>query len=138
FYSALEPSNRHFSWEIPRRLSHVSICPWLCMGDFNEILGTEDKLGGTFHNEVAMEVFCHSLDNCGLQPIDYNGPRFTWDNKHYNLTHVQERLDWAMINTEWRDLFQFASLSHLRFYESDQRALLLNLEPAKSFWAYLS
>ncbi|PON45815.1 Endonuclease/exonuclease/phosphatase [Parasponia andersonii] len=132
FYGAPEPSNRRFSWELLRRLSYVSTGLWLCMGDFNEILSTEDKLGRTFRNEAAMEAFHHSLDNCGLQPIDYNGPKLTWDSKHYNSTHVQERLDWAMINTEWQDLFQSSSLSHLGSYESDHRALLSNLELAKS------
>ena len=40
--------------------------PWICVGEFNEIVRAEEKLGGAMHWERQMIVFRDALDFCGF------------------------------------------------------------------------
>jgi hypothetical protein len=46
FYGEARRERRHRSWELMRFLSTKSIVPWLCAGDFNEILDAQEQFGG--------------------------------------------------------------------------------------------
>ncbi|KAL5739946.1 hypothetical protein ACOSQ2_029126 [Xanthoceras sorbifolium] len=46
FYGCPVPNHRTDSWELLRRLKAVNRLPWLCGGDFNELLHMEEKSGG--------------------------------------------------------------------------------------------
>ena len=45
FYGNLDSANREDSWSLLRDLSHCCSLPWICIGDFNEILRAEEKQG---------------------------------------------------------------------------------------------
>ncbi|KAL0408431.1 UNVERIFIED_CONTAM: putative mitochondrial protein [Sesamum radiatum] len=45
-YGEPETSNRKKTWELLARLKAQAIRPWLCIGDFNEILDDSEKDGG--------------------------------------------------------------------------------------------
>ena len=45
FYGDPDTASRENSWSLLRALSSHFSLPWLCMGDFNEILLGEEKLG---------------------------------------------------------------------------------------------
>ncbi|KAL8506330.1 hypothetical protein ACS0TY_017266 [Phlomoides rotata] len=55
--------------------------PWLCVGDFNEILDDSEKLGGSLRNDNRMRDFPYSLETCGLVDLGFVGQKFTWSNK---------------------------------------------------------
>ena len=46
FYGEPDTRSRDESWEKLRRLKTKFSLPWLCAGDFNEILKADEKLGG--------------------------------------------------------------------------------------------
>ncbi|TXG57285.1 hypothetical protein EZV62_018598 [Acer yangbiense] len=46
FYGNPNPSFRRVSWDLLRRLQAVDTLPWVCGGDFNELLNLDEKLGG--------------------------------------------------------------------------------------------
>ena len=46
FYGSPVTSQRGRSWELLRQLHSMSSLPWLCSGDFNEILADDEKVGG--------------------------------------------------------------------------------------------
>lgn len=46
FYGHLETGKREESWKLMESLSHRSNLPWVCMGDFNEIIHAKEKEGG--------------------------------------------------------------------------------------------
>lgn len=51
FYGYLEESNKQLSWNLLSNLNNQFELPWLCGGDFNEIMDETEKKG-----EVAEEV----------------------------------------------------------------------------------
>ncbi|XP_074299050.1 uncharacterized protein LOC141630070 [Silene latifolia] len=59
FYGWPMVADRHLSWELLRVLGRQSTLPWMCIGDYNEIL---------------------YADECGLVDVRYEGYAFTWDN----------------------------------------------------------
>lgn len=71
----------------------------------------------------------NAIEVCALQPLKYRGNHFTWI-RHNVDGCIKERLDWAMVNEEWLECFPNNSLTHLDFFHSDHRALLLSLEDA--------
>lgn len=47
FYGELDTQKRIESWNFLRTLQRKSQSPWLCAGDFNELVRVEEKLGGS-------------------------------------------------------------------------------------------
>ena len=46
FYGNPNPIRKSSSWDLLRRLKAVDNLPWVCGGDFNDILSVEEKMGG--------------------------------------------------------------------------------------------
>ena len=46
FYKNPVTANREHFWALLKHLSLKLNLPWLCMGDFNEIVKAEEKMGG--------------------------------------------------------------------------------------------
>ncbi|CAL1396677.1 unnamed protein product [Linum trigynum] len=61
-------------------LSHQWEGPWLCGGDFNEVLDSDEKEGGRAVNVAAMAAFKDCLLVTGLQDLGFQGHKFTWVN----------------------------------------------------------
>jgi hypothetical protein len=60
FYGDPDRSRREASWRILAHLRPSTPAPWLCIGDFNEILDLSEKSGGGLRSE--------SRWNCSGQP----------------------------------------------------------------------
>lgn len=55
---------RENTWKLLRTLhGHVNL-PWLCVGDFNEILYTHEKQDGNFRPQRYMDNFRNVLNFC--------------------------------------------------------------------------
>ncbi|PON72574.1 hypothetical protein TorRG33x02_251510 [Trema orientale] len=54
----------------------------------------------------------------------------TWNNGRGGRANVQERLDRRVATSEWQSLFPGYKLSHLDFWGSDHRAILLDIFPS--------
>jgi hypothetical protein len=50
--------------------------PWICVGDFNEILDLLKKFGGCGCQRSLMEAFQNTLEFCELFELDFRGPYF--------------------------------------------------------------
>jgi hypothetical protein len=63
------------------------------MGDFNEIVNRQEKVGGANHSNTQMAKFWETLIRCDLSDLGYRGSKFTWSNKQESGIFVKERLD---------------------------------------------
>ncbi|XP_074306460.1 uncharacterized protein LOC141641707 [Silene latifolia] len=95
FYGWPNVAERHLSWELLQLLSRQSTLPWLCIGDFNEILfSTEMK--GSSRPQRQMINFQRAVDECGLRDVAWEGYQFTFDNGQSGEANRQSMIDRAM------------------------------------------
>ena len=73
----------------------------------------EEKQGRIPRPWRMMQDFREALLFCGLVDLGFKGNIFTWDNGRGGNELVQERLDRAYANYEWRAIFPHAKVSHL-------------------------
>ncbi|KAL5759510.1 hypothetical protein ACOSQ2_018348 [Xanthoceras sorbifolium] len=128
FYGNPNPRDRDSSWELLRRLRLVDQLPWVCGGDFNEILSLSEKQGGSEKSIGGVLNFRKAVEDCDLFDPGCSGPRLTWNNKREGVANIQERLDRFLVDSQWSNIFPVASVSNLGFNFSDHRPILLRLE----------
>lgn len=78
FYGDLDTASREKTWNLLRDLSQRQSLPWVCMGDFNEILKLEEKQGWLVRPERQMQGFRDALDFCRFKDLGCNGFPFSW------------------------------------------------------------
>ncbi|KAK3188277.1 hypothetical protein Dsin_027838 [Dipteronia sinensis] len=91
FYGNSESKQRGHAWRLMRRLRGMSDLPWICIGDFNEILSMEEKEGEVPQQRRMIEEFREAIDFCDLDDLGFRGPRFTWSNRQDGSSMIQER-----------------------------------------------
>ncbi|XP_074283903.1 uncharacterized protein LOC141608447 [Silene latifolia] len=75
-----------------------------------------------------MNNFRDAVDECGLLDVRFEGYEFTYDNRQIGEPNRQCRLDRAMGNEAWFDLFPYAKLEHLTREWSDHAPIKLWLD----------
>ncbi|XP_059439185.1 uncharacterized protein LOC132171798 [Corylus avellana] len=110
FYGHPEAEKRKEAWGLLRFLTSLDPLPWVCMGDFNEILYQSEKRGGNVRNRRLMEDFQATLAFCELMDLGFRGPKFTWNNGRDGEDFIQERLDRVVANDGWCGLFPKADV----------------------------
>ncbi|KAL0455246.1 UNVERIFIED_CONTAM: hypothetical protein Slati_0863800 [Sesamum latifolium] len=99
-YGEPEVKNRKFFfWSLLKSLKAKSPLPWICMGDFNEIMFDHEKEGLRVP-QWRMVAFRHTLRECGLTDMGYEGSTYTWTNNRISPFTVKERLDRAYVSTD--------------------------------------
>ncbi|XP_061363608.1 uncharacterized protein LOC133307174 [Gastrolobium bilobum] len=121
-----------FVYGSPRRLERRSLWadleaissgvagPWMVLGDFNAILKASEKIGGKDLCYKSMEEFNQCLIDCEISDLGYKGPDFTW-----KRGRLHERLDRVCANEAWSLAWDYRYVSHLPYYNSDHRPVLL-------------
>ncbi|KAH7836079.1 hypothetical protein Vadar_032514 [Vaccinium darrowii] len=121
-------SGRDMVWEDMKDIGRYENLPWLSIGDFNEVLSLEDKLGGNCPSQRRLASFHDMLNYCGLVDLDYKGPKFTWRNNRSGPDCIMERIDMAFANSRWRELFDQALVLVDTAIGSDHNPLILNTQ----------
>lgn len=71
--------------------------PSLVAGDFNYIVGSQEKMGGKqFVDSICSREFRNFIGDAGLIDLGYSGPRFTWCNNRQGTARVWEKIDCAL------------------------------------------
>jgi hypothetical protein len=123
---------RSKTWDALRYLSAQDELPWLCAGDFNEILRQEEQIGRNARNENEMALFRECLTDCRLTDLGYRGYDFTWDNRREGENNVQCRLDRATSSASFLELFPLTRVEHIATEETNHMALLIRVAVEKS------
>lgn len=124
-YGEPRVENRHLMWSKLQNLKNTSDLPWLVIGDFNEALWDFEHMSATPRAEPHMVAFRDALEICGLVDLGFVGVPFTYDNKRGGANNVRVRLDRAVANNAWRNMFAFSSLLHVPSPCSDHVAVVL-------------
>lgn len=74
-----------------------------------------------------MEAFRDCLAECGLADLGFSGYPYTWDNKRDGDANIQVRLDRAICNDGFLELFPETSVEHILTEESDHQALIVRV-----------
>lgn len=125
FYGQPKTSRREETWQILERLGSSNSLPWLCIGDYNEILSDVEKLEGNSRAPKLMERFREAMNRCRFRDLGYMGSRFTWSKVFVNGDSWWIRLDRALATPEWFSRFANAKLHHLSTTASDHCMLAL-------------
>ena len=127
FYGEPETHRRGEAWSKLRSLNSSMNIPWICGGDFNEIVRQEEKWGGAPRDHNQMQSFRDVIDECSFMDLGYVGSKFMWA-KHFEDGHsIRTRLDRCMATNSWFQKFPGTRIHHLQCMSSDHTPLLINL-----------
>lgn len=125
FYRYPESAKREESWILLKHLKDHAPTPWLCVGNFNEILDHSEKKGVVVRRESQMDGSCTALEDCHLGDLGYTGSRFTWNNRRSDATFTNEQLDHVVANSEWCTRFPVVTVMILAARTSDHNQVYM-------------
>ncbi|KAK3198862.1 hypothetical protein Dsin_022277 [Dipteronia sinensis] len=96
------------------------------MGDLNEIVGSEEKLGGRSY--FSKTGFGDWIGNNKLVDLGFIGQKFTWMTRRGVREEIWERLDRALCSMDWRSSFAEGFVQHLPRVSSDHCPIMLSLQ----------
>ena len=126
-YGEAQTHMRYQTWDTLKNISTLSSLPWLCVGDFNEVLRPEEHVGVGQRSNAQIQAFRDAVDVCMLLDIGYTGIPWTFEKKVTGGTFTRVRLDRALASVEWQARFPLADLTHLVAATSDHSPILANL-----------
>ncbi|CAH2047120.1 unnamed protein product, partial [Thlaspi arvense] len=94
--------------------------PYLVLGDFNNI-------GGTLRSESSFSLFRSLFSVCGLQALKTMRGKYTWTGTRHSYS-IKSKIDRAVANCHWLDMFPAAYVQLLPWISSDHRPLLIHSE----------
>lgn len=127
FYGNPDASKREKSWDFLKELKPQEGIAWCVVGDFNEIISQDEKVGGRERSEGQMTRFREGLEWAGLYDMGWIGNKFTWSNGHEDHTFIKERLDRGVANQRWMCRFMERMVEILGTQVSDHKALVLTV-----------
>ncbi|PWA62917.1 hypothetical protein CTI12_AA360000 [Artemisia annua] len=124
--------DKHLTWRLLRTLKSFSSLPWLCFGDFNEILLSFEKKGWRLGNLIEMSAFQQTCEWCSLNDTGAAGVKFIWDNRRQGEANILKRLDRFLASSCWMEMFPLHSARNLARVASDHGPIFMNLNINKS------
>lgn len=97
YYGFLERSCRKEAWDMLRDLSSMADNPWCVIGDFNDLLSQDDKVGIHLHPNWLCVGFREAVSDYNLKDIPLEGHQFTWIKSRGTEYAIKERLDRALV-----------------------------------------
>lgn len=130
-YGAPKQEDRPAFWSKLSDLSKARDSAWLLTGDFNDLLDNTEKVGGPLRWEGSFLAFRSFVSQSGLWDLPHAGNHLSWRGvRHEHF--IQSRLDRAMANCSWSELFPAGRSIYLRFEGSDHRPILTLFDQSKA------
>lgn len=122
-YGAPAAENRASFWAKLHEVGRGRDSPWLIACDFNDILNNAEKSGGPTRWEGSFTAFRSFVSQKRLWDLRHSGNPLSWGGTRY--THfIRSRLDRAMVNCSWNELYPMGRCKYLRFEGSDHRPVM--------------
>ncbi|KAI9117069.1 hypothetical protein K1719_012068 [Acacia pycnantha] len=95
---------RSVLWNKLLRLSQASSLPWALIGNFNDTMTVDERIGGRGGNLRRMQWFCDRISECRVSDLGAIGPKMTWKGPRLaSCTRLYERLDRVFTNNLFID-----------------------------------
>lgn len=104
-YGHVETSKKKHMWTLLRRLVGLSSSPWLCFGDFNEILYLDDKNIGIDREASMIKKFRDVVHDCNLRDFSCKCYPFTWSNRRFSSHFIEKQLNRFLCRKDWTNFF---------------------------------
>lgn len=104
--------------------------PWFITGDFNDLLSSEEKMGGTVRPEESFSDMRTFFAEGDLFNLQHTGDSLSWRGQRGDHL-VRCRLDRAAANSSWAERFPTARCVYLAYEGSDHKPLISVFEPCK-------
>ena len=124
-YGEPRVEHRHRMWDLLKEIKQSSPLPWLVLGDFNVALWQFEHFSAKRRGESHMQAFRDVLQTCQLFDHGFSTVPFTYDNRREGCSNVRVRLDRALADESWRDIFSNSQGVHLTSPCSDRNPILL-------------
>ncbi|XP_074314070.1 uncharacterized protein LOC141649275 [Silene latifolia] len=102
--------------------------PWLCLGDFNCVRSTEERISSNPPNLHAIDEFNEAISLSGLDALSTHGCIYTWTNKQDEGDRKWMRLDRALVNLVWDQQFPSSFADALEAGVSDHSPLVVTVQ----------
>lgn len=99
-----------------------STAPWLCIGDFNEVLLVNEQMGRNEREQWQIAAFQEAINDCDLSDLGFHGLPYTWDNRQEGDRNVEVRLDRALGDQKFMMELGDSEVFHVPLVESDHWA----------------
>lgn len=129
FYGEAQTHLRHNTWDTMRNLATLHDMPWVCLGDFNEVLRHDEHDGIGTRSQSQIQGFRDAVDDCGLLDLGFVGKMWTYEKKVAGGSYTRVRLDRALASADWCAQFPNAVVEHLSAATSDHSPILVQLAP---------
>jgi exonuclease III len=118
--------NQHIkTWDMLKYIKSSSDLPWVCMGDFNEVLNQSEHVSVRERSQAQIAGFREMADVCGLCDLGYEGYSWTFEKKVAGGSYCRVRLDRALATAEWSNRFPMATVQNMAAASSDHGPILL-------------
>ncbi|MQM16875.1 hypothetical protein Taro_049836 [Colocasia esculenta] len=104
-YGSNLPYERQSLWRDIVTLSTSINLPWLIVGDFNSVRFPHEKIGGRLLTTSILRDFNTCIDASSLLDLKSVGNTFSWNNRSIGARRIACRLDRALINHLWMDMY---------------------------------
>lgn len=122
-YGEPDKSKRKIIWNQISDLGRARLEPWYLAGDFNDIINSTEKQGGPARPEGSFIDLRTFMSECDLFDLQHSGNFLSWrGQRHNHLVHC--RLDRAMANSTWAEVYPSGRCEYLEYEGSDHRPLL--------------
>uniref|UniRef100_A0A803QBN3 Uncharacterized protein n=1 Tax=Cannabis sativa TaxID=3483 RepID=A0A803QBN3_CANSA len=75
-----------------------SLKQWIVMGDFNDILSKEERIGKRVRFSTSAD-FVDCIAHCRLEDVKFSGSFYTWCNKQFGDDRIYSKIDRVLANS---------------------------------------
>lgn len=103
--------------------------PVICLGDFNAVRFSHEKLGGSSIWDSSKDFFNTRILDSDLEDLSFKGCQFTSSNKRCEGDFISSKLDRVLVNEKWLEAHPNSFTTFLPSGVSDHSPTLMNLDP---------
>lgn len=112
-------------WDTLRQLTKEITYPWLVIGDLNEVLTLDEKVGDHSIGTTCRNHLANILLNTNFTDLGFRGNPHTWRNNRHGLHHIRWCFDRTIANENCRINCSKAIVTHLPAINSSYIPILL-------------